>query len=154
MIDSEKETLVSFSRSLKLMGNQFELTAVHESRDRCVQAVEAGINEGRRIESLLTTFSEDSVTALINNRAGIEPVSVSDEVFYLVERCQRISVLTQGAFDISYGSVDKKYWNFDTGMTSLPDLRKAKKSVKLVGYRILYLIQKKRVFSLNTKECG
>jgi thiamine biosynthesis lipoprotein len=151
MIDSVKETLVSFSRSLKLMGNQFELTAVHESRDRCVQAVEAGINEVRRIESLLTTFSEDSVTALINNRAGIEPVSVSDEVFYLVERCQRISVLTQGAFDITYGSVDKKYWNFDTGMTSLPDLRKAKKSVKLVGYRNIILDPKEKSIFLKYK---
>ncbi len=133
------------------MGNQFELTAVHESRDRCVQAVEAGINEVRRIESLLTTFSEDSVTALINNRAGIEPVSVSDEVFYLVERCQRISVLTQGAFDITYGSVDKKYWNFDTGMTSLPDLRKAKKSVKLVGYRNIILDPKEKSIFLKYK---
>lgn len=49
-------------------------------------------------------------------------MKVPDEVFYSIKRCQRISILTQGAFDITYGSVDKKYWNFDTKMTQLPDL--------------------------------
>lgn len=151
MIDLLKENLVSFSRSLKLMGNQFEWTAVHESIDLCEQAVETGINEVRRIERLLTTFSEDSVTALINNSAGIQPVPVPEEVFYLVERCQRISALTQGAFDITYGSADKKYWNFDTGMTCLPDLRKAKKSVKLVDYRNIILDPNEKSIFLKYK---
>jgi thiamine biosynthesis lipoprotein len=138
---------VSHSESLKLMGNQFEFTAVHESFEICTLAVQKAIHEVRRIEQLLTTFSEDSITALINKKAGITPVQVPDEVFQLLIRCQRISVLTQGAFDITYGSVDKKYWNFDIKMTQLPDPKLAKKAVKLVDFRNLILdAEKKTVF--------
>jgi thiamine biosynthesis lipoprotein len=135
MSNIDLNCLQTFSATLKLMGNQFELTAVHESMETCKQAVENGILEVRRIETLLTTFSEDSITALINKNAGIRPIQVPDEVFHLIERCQRISNLTQGAFDITYGSVDKKYWNFDTKMTQLPNAKLAKKAVKLVDYR-------------------
>ncbi|MBK8348229.1 MAG: FAD:protein FMN transferase [Saprospiraceae bacterium] len=142
---------VSHSESLKLMGNQFELTAVHESLEVCKQAVEIGILEVRRIEALLTTFSEDSITASINNNAGLQPIQVPNEVFHLIERCQRISNLTQGAFDITYGSVDKTYWNFDTKMTQLPDPKIAKKAVKLVDYRNLVLDAKEKTVFLKYK---
>ena len=133
------------------MGNQFELTAVHESLEVCKQAVEIGILEVRRIEALLTTFSEDSITASINNNAGLQPIQVPNEVFHLIERCQRISNLTQGAFDITYGSVDKTYWNFDTKMTQLPDPKIAKKAVKLVDYRNLVLDAKEKTVFLKYK---
>jgi FAD:protein FMN transferase len=132
------------------MGNQFEFTAVHESLETCTEAVENGILEVRRIETLLTTFSDDSITALINKNAGIQPVQVPDEVFHLIERCQRMSSLTQGAFDITYGSVDKKYWNFDTRMTQLPDIKVAAKAVKLVNYKNVILDpEMKTVFLKN-----
>ncbi|MBK7635028.1 MAG: FAD:protein FMN transferase [Saprospiraceae bacterium] len=147
MTDQVTKPSISHSKSLKLMGNQFELTAVHESLEVCKQAVEIGILEVRRIEALLSTFSEDSITASINKNAGVSPIQVPVEVFYLIERCQRISNLTQGAFDITYGSVDKKYWNFDTKMAQLPDPKIAKKAVKLVDYRNLVLdAQEKTVF--------
>jgi thiamine biosynthesis lipoprotein len=147
MTEQLVKPLLTYSKSLKLMGNQFEFTAIHASHDICMHAVDKGIQEVQRIEQLLTTFSNDSITALINKNAGISPVQVPEEVFQLLVRCQRISVLTQGAFDITYGSVDKKYWNFDTKMTQLPDPRLAKKAVKLVDFRNLILdAEKKTVF--------
>lgn len=136
--------------SLKLMGNQFEFTAVNPSFEACQEGVAIGVEEVKRIEKLLTTFSEESVTALINKHAGLEPIYVPDEVFYLIERCQRISNITQGAFDITYGSVDKSYWNFDTKMTRLPDLKESAKAVKLVNYKNIILnSSEKTVFLKN-----
>ena len=136
--------------SLKLMGNQFEFTAVNPSLEACQEGVAIGVEEVKRIEKLLTTFSEESVTALINKHAGLEPIYVPDEVFYLIERCQRISSITQGAFDITYGSVDKSYWNFDTKMTRLPDVKESAKAVKLVNYKNIILnSSEKTVFLKN-----
>ncbi|HNG43740.1 MAG TPA: FAD:protein FMN transferase, partial [Cyclobacteriaceae bacterium] len=54
-------------------------------------------------------------------------------------RAQRISELTQGAFDITYGSIDKRLWNFDTTMTALPDAETAKASVRLINFRNVVL---------------
>ena len=47
------------------MGNQFEFTACHHDEALCRTAVEAGIDEVKRIEKLLTTFSDISYTAQI-----------------------------------------------------------------------------------------
>ena len=124
-----------FTRAMKLMGNHFELSVVGNREDWALERIEAGVKEIQRIERLLTTFSDDSETNLINRNAGITPVKVSWEVFDLIERCNRLSQITQGAFDITYGSIDKRLWNFDPSMTSLPDKETAKKMVRLINYR-------------------
>jgi FAD:protein FMN transferase len=131
--------LVLYKKGLKLMGNHFEISVVGHNEFIASQQIEAGIAEIQRIEKLLTTFNESSETSLINNNAGIAPVKVSSETFSVIERSIRISKLTQGAFDITYGSIDKRLWNFDTTMTSLPDKETAKKMVRLINYRNVIL---------------
>lgn len=128
-----------FSRGLKLMGNHFEFSVVGENGSRANACIDHAIAEVQRIEQLLTTFRDSSQTNQINAMAGIEPVTVDAEIFNLIERAQRISELTQGAFDITYGSIDKRLWNFDTTMTALPDAATAKASVRLINFRNVIL---------------
>lgn len=137
---------------MRLMGNHFELSVVGNRDDWALERIEAGVKEIQRIERLLTTFSEDSETNLINRHAGIAPVKVSQEVFELIERSNRISQVTQGAFDITYGSIDKRLWNYDPAMTSLPDARTAKKMVRLIDYKNILL--DKATSSVLLKEKG
>ncbi len=117
------------------MGNHFEISVVSADVYWAKQRIDAAVKEIRRIEALLTTFDDNSETNKINQYAGIRPVAVSQEIIQLIERSKKISDVTQGAFDISYGSVDKSLWNFDTQMTSLPDKKTAKNSVKLINYK-------------------
>ena len=121
------------------MGNHFQISAVAEEEAWAYACIDAGILEIQRIEKLLTTFSEESETALINRNAGVKPVAVSKETFNIIERSIRISRITQGAFDITYGSVDKRLWNFDTNLHSLPDKETAKKMARLIDYRNIML---------------
>jgi FAD:protein FMN transferase len=129
----------AFKRILKLMGNRFEITVVADKENLAQSMIDEAVEEISRIERLLTTFSNSSQTAAINRYAGIHPVQVDREVLDLIDRSLRISQLTQGAFDITYGSVDKRFWNFDTTMTSLPDPEMAKASVRLINYRNVIL---------------
>jgi thiamine biosynthesis lipoprotein len=124
---------------LKLMGNRFEISVVTVDEKRADEYIDAAVAEIRRIEELFTTFKETSQTNLINRNAGVQPVKVDKEVFDLVQRSLKISALTQGAFDISYGSIDKRFWNFDINMTSLPGKETAKHSVRLINYRNVVL---------------
>ncbi len=128
-----------FSRGLKLMGNQFGFSVVAMDEEWAEARISEAVAEVRRIEQLLTTFGDDSQTNRINAMAGIEPVKVDREVFDLIERSLRISRLTQGAFDITYGSIDKSLWNFDRNMTSLPDETVARSMVRLINYRNVIL---------------
>ena len=121
------------------MGNRFELTVVGHDEKFAQISIDKAIAEIKRIENLLTTFSNDSQTDRINQAAGTHPVKVDKEVFDLIARSLRISSITQGAFDISYGSLDKRFWNFDQNMTSLPDKETAKKMVRLINYKNIIL---------------
>ncbi|MDB4924480.1 MAG: FAD:protein transferase [Mucilaginibacter sp.] len=121
------------------MGNRFELSVVTDNEKWANEKIESGVNEIKRIEQLLTTFSDDSETNRVNQNAGIRPVAVSRETFDLINRSIRISEVTRGAFDITYGSVDKQLWNFDQKMTALPDKATAKKMVRLINFRNVVL---------------
>jgi thiamine biosynthesis lipoprotein len=135
----------------RLMGNRFELTVVSPDETAAQQSLNKAIAEIKRIEKLLTTFSDDSQTAAINAAAGLHPVKVDHEVYDLIERANRISAITQGAFDLSYGSLDKRFWNFDRTMTALPDKETAKKAVRLINYRNIILNEKDTTVFLNEK---
>ncbi|WP_294187801.1 FAD:protein FMN transferase [uncultured Sphingobacterium sp.] len=132
-----------FRRALRLMGNHFELTVVEDAEDKAAAHIDAAIAEIQRIEKLLTTFNEDSQTNLINRHAGICPVKIDREVYELIERSLRISRLTDGYFDISYGSIDKSLWNFDRGMPCLPDPKIVQQNLSLVNYNNILLDPKK-----------
>ncbi|MBS1522396.1 MAG: FAD:protein FMN transferase [Bacteroidetes bacterium] len=141
----------AFKKSCKLMGNHFELTVVAGDEKWAYEQIDAGVSEIQRIERLLTTFSDDSETNLINQNAGFSPVVVSAETFNLIERSLRISQVTQGAFDITYGSIDKRLWNFDQHMTALPDKETAKNMVRLINYQNVILDREKSTVFLKEK---
>ena len=117
-----------------MMGNHFEFTACHHDEELCRQAVEVSIQEVNRIEELLTTYSNTSFTTKVNQNAGIGPIEVPGEMIHLIQRSKKISQLTDGAFDITYGSIDKNFWNFNTKMETLPDPKKALEATRLVNY--------------------
>ena len=142
---------MQFKKNIRLMGNQFEFTLIDENENNANETFEIAIQEIKRIETLLTTFSDTSITFKINENAGISPVQVDDEVFQLIKRCQFISKITQGAFDISYGSLDKRFWNFDLNMTSLPDPKVAKKAVELINYENIILDETHKTVFLKNK---
>jgi FAD:protein FMN transferase len=145
------EELVLHKKILKLMGNRFEISVLSDDTLDADACIHSAVEEIQRIEMVLTTFNESSETNLINQHAGISPVKVSREIFDLISRSKRISELTQGAFDISYGSIDKRFWNFDVNMTELPDAELANQTVRLVNYRNIILDEKNGTVFLKEK---
>jgi FAD:protein FMN transferase len=145
------EIAVLHKKVLRLMGNRFEISVISEDADFAVTCIEAAIKEIQRIEKLLTTFNEESDTNRINAGAGIEPVKVEREVADLIVRSLKISHITQGSFDITYGSIDKRLWNFDVNMKSLPDPETAKRSVRLINYKNVIVDEKESTVFLKEK---
>ena len=134
----------------KLMGNRFEITVEAKTATETDFFLKKAVEEIARIEAMLSTYQETSETNLINKNAGLKPVKVSDEVFSLIKRSKKISEITDGTFDITYGSIDQRFWNFDTEMTELPDKVLAQKSIALIDYRNIILnTEEKTVFLKN-----
>lgn len=140
-----------FSKSLKLMGNIFTITVVSENAVFAEENFKVAIAEIQRIEAILTTYHPESQTNKINDNAGIQPVKVDEEVFNLIQRSVHISKITQGAFDLSYGSIDKSLWNFDKTMTQLPSSATALKMVYLINYNNIILDAENQTVFLKEK---
>lgn len=124
--------------TLKLMGSRFDITVVTNSETESNKYIDLAVAEITRIEKLISSWDANSETSAINKSAGIKPVKISPELFALIERALQISKLTDGAFDISYASMDK-IWKFDGSMTQMPSEEKIKASVAKVGFQNIVL---------------
>jgi len=140
----------SYHQKMKLMGSRFDITVVANNQQKATNYIHLAVQEITRIEKIISSWDPQSETSKINNNAGIKPVKVSKELFNLIQRSQIISQLTDGAFDISYASMDK-IWKFDGSMTVFPSEEKIKQSVAKVGYKNIILNKKKNTVFLAKK---
>ena len=129
---------VKYERVLKLMGTRFELAAISPSEEESKRAVEAGIGEIQRIEKLISSWDQESQTSAINQAAGVKPVKVDKELYDLIYRSEKLSGLTDGAFDISFASIDN-IWKFDGSMTHMPEVNTIAFATRLINYHNIQL---------------
>ncbi len=120
------------------MGSRFDITVVANNELEGNGYIDMAVAEIQRIEKLISSWDANSETSAINKNAGIQAVKVSPELFALIERAIRISELTDGAFDISYASMDR-IWHFDGSMTKMPSEATIAASVAKVGYKNIVL---------------
>ncbi len=120
------------------MGSRYEITVVAQNSSKAEEDIDLAVAEISRIEKLISSWDPNSQTSSINKNAGIKPVPVAQELYDLIKRAKAISELTDGAFDISYASMDA-LWKFDGSMTKMPDAATVKTSVAKVGYKNIIL---------------
>jgi thiamine biosynthesis lipoprotein len=132
------------------MGSRFVITVVAKDSITANAHIDTSIAEIDRIEKLISSWDENSQTSKINKYAGIKPVKVDTELFNLIERAIGISKLTDGAFDISYASMDK-IWKFDGSMTKMPSEEEVSNSVAKVDYKDILLDRRNSTIFLKIK---
>ena len=123
-----------YKRTLKLMGSRFDITVVADNEAQGEAYIDWAVGEITRIEKLISSWDPNSQTSAINANAGKKPVKVDRELIERIQRAIAISKLTDGAFDISYASMDK-IWKFDGSMTAMPDAQTITNSVEKVGFQ-------------------
>jgi len=147
---AQEKELITVHKAMELMGSRFDITVVAKNEDVGYINIDEATAEISRIEKLISSWDPDSETAQINRNAGVKPVKVSSEVFMLIERSKQISELTDGAFDISYTSLDE-VWKFDGSMRSKPSEEKIEASISKIGYRKIILNEREQTVFLAKK---
>lgn len=132
------------------MGSRYEITVTASDSLKAEQYINLAVDEISRIEKLISSWDPSSQTSEINRNAGIKPVKVSPELYNLIDRALKISEITDGAFDISYASMDK-IWKFDGSMTKMPSEKEIKESVSKVGYQNIIINPKDTSVFLKNK---
>jgi thiamine biosynthesis lipoprotein len=140
----------TFKRTLLLMGSRFEITVVAQDSTVANIYIDDAVAEITRIEKLISSWDLNSQTSMINRNSGVKPVVIDPELFGLIERASKISKLTDGAFDISYASMDD-IWKFDGSMTEMPSEDIIRTSVAKVGFQNIVLDKEKSTVFLKIK---
>lgn len=139
---------VTVRKTLKLMGTRFEITVVAPNEDIGYINIDEAVSEIKRIEKIISSWDEGSETSLINKNAGIKAVKVSPELFGLIERAKKISEITDGAFDVSYASMDN-IWKFDGSMDRAPSEKAIQQSIAKIGHQKIILDAKEQTVFLS-----
>ncbi len=139
-----------YTKITKLMGSRFDITVVDNDSIQANKDIQIAIDEIKRIEKIISSWDKNSQTSKVNQYAGIKPVKVNLELFNLIKRSIIISKLTDGAFDITYASMDR-IWKFDGSMKEFPSKEKIKKSVEKVGFQNIILNKKDTTVFLKLK---
>jgi thiamine biosynthesis lipoprotein len=132
------------------LGSPFEITLVGKDTTEINQNIDLAISELKRIEHVISDWIPTTPVSEVNRNAGIQPVVVPQELIDLIERSIKISKLTDGAFDVTYASMDK-IWKFDGSMKAMPTEEEIKKSVAKVGYQNIVMDKNKRTVFLKLK---
>ena len=133
------------------MGTGFDITVIATNEKQGTHFITTAIKEISRIERLISSWDQNSQTSNINRNAGIAPVKVDSELLQLIERAIKISQLTDGAFDISYASMDR-IWKFDGSMTVMPTSEKIHASVSKVGYEKILIDKEESTIFLKEAD--
>lgn len=139
-----------YTQKTKMLGSPFEMTVVAQDTVEGNYFIQKAIDEVKRIEHLISDWIPTTQISQVNQNAGITPIRVDQEIFQLIERAIKISKLTNGAFDISYASMDK-IWKFDGSMKEMPTEEAIKNSVAKVGYQNIILNEKESTIFLKNK---
>ena len=121
-----------------MMGTEVSVLLWHDDPVAGELLVEQVFAEVHRIDQLMSTYIDDSRISDINRRAASEPVPAGDELFQLIRRSLDISVLTLGAFDVTYESVGQHY---DFRNRQRPDDTTVAEERKLINWKFVELDQ-------------
>ena len=119
-----------------MMGTEVSVYLWSDDPEAGLAALEAVFQEAGRIDHLMSTYKDDSEISKINRTAAVSPVAVGHELYQLIARSLEISVLTQGAFDITYDSVGQHY---DFRERQRPDDETVVSELENIDYRYIEL---------------
>lgn len=117
-----------------IMGTRVHVELFVDDDSRGPGLLESVMDEMHRIDRAFSSFKEDSELSKVNRQAVLGWVEVSDELLGLITKAHQVSVLTDGAFDITYASVGR-YYDYREGKT--PDPQTMQRAVKAIDYRYI-----------------
>ena len=124
--------------SHEAMATTFEVIVVHEDARYARQAAAAAFDEVNRLEAELSRFIENSDISRINNLAANQPLQLGLAAFECLQLSYRIYAETNGAFDITIGSL-LSCWRNEDGTPHTPSKKELELARRNTGTHLLKL---------------
>src|SRR5271154_1939319 len=131
-----------------IMGTRITVELWAEDAAKGDRAIDAVLEEMRHIDESMSTYKPSSEVSLVNAKAADGPMRISKELFDLLVTAKEYSVITDGAFDITYASVGYLY---DFRKHIHPDEAQIDKALPAVDYRHVLLDPKNQTVQFSQK---
>ncbi|WP_027330069.1 FAD:protein FMN transferase [Marinimicrobium agarilyticum] len=129
-----------FSDEQSIMGTQIVVRLWHADAEVAQAAIAAVMEEMHRINRHFSPYLEDSELSRLNREAVTaskqSPLSISEELTWLLAQSLRYGELTDGAFDVTFGSVGR-YYDYRKG--EQPDKAAREALLAAIDYRKIRL---------------
>ena len=131
-----------------IMGTRITVELWAEDAAKGEQAIDAVLDEMRHIDESMSTYKPTSEVSQVNAKAADGPMHISKELFDLLTTAKEYSVITDGAFDITYASVGYLY---DFRKHVRPDDAQIAKALPAVNYQHVILDPKSQTVQFSQK---
>ena len=135
--------------SHEAMATTFEVFIQSEDVRYAQQAARAAFDELDKLEQELSRFIENSDISRINNLAANQPLQIGLAAFECLQLCTRIYAETNGAFDITIGSLLGCWLNEDKTMR-IPSEEQLNLARQRTGLHLLKLDETEHTVQLLT----
>jgi thiamine biosynthesis lipoprotein len=131
-----------------IMGTRITVELWSDDRPKAEEAIDALLDEMRHIDESMSTYKPTSEVSQVNAKAADGPMKISKELFDLLVKAREYSVITDGAFDITYASVGYMY-NFPKHIH--PTEAQISKALPAVNYKHVLLDPKNQTVQFSQK---
>ncbi len=135
--------------SHQAMATTFEILVVHEDERYARQAAAAAFDEVDRLEDELSRFRENSDITRINNLPAHQSLQVGLDVFECLKASAKMYAQTNGAFDVTVGSL-VKCWRAEDGSPRTPSPQELERARLHTGMNLLELNEQEHSVQLST----
>jgi thiamine biosynthesis lipoprotein len=129
------------------MGTRFKIILYAPDADTAKKAADAAFARIADLDGIMSDYRPASELMQLCAKSGGDPVKVSDDLFFILQKAQETSRLSDGAFDVTVGPV-VKLWRLSRRSQRLPDPEKLAAARDLVGWQNVKLDAKEQTVQL------
>jgi thiamine biosynthesis lipoprotein len=133
------------------MGTKFRLIFYASDKETAGKAAKATFARVAQLNQIMSDYSPTSELMELCKKSEQKPagpIQVSDDLFYVLQKAQEVSQLSDGAFDVTISPI-VRLWRQARKDHRLPDPDVLKEAMKRVGYKNLVLDTKARTVDLR-----
>lgn len=132
-----------------LFGTVVDITVIAKTKSD-QSAIDKAFSIMKDLDNKFSIYNRSSEVSKINQNAGQSAVKVSDDTFNILEKAYKFSQLSEGAFDISIGSI-VDLWGFGTAKNRIPTDDEINGKLSLVDYKKISLDRLNKTVKLIDK---
>lgn len=136
-----------YSKQELLLGTYVQIRIYDDGKE---EVLDKAFDRIKELGDKITVNEEGSEIDAVNEKAGIEPVKVSDDVYTLLKKAYEYSQDSNGGFDMAIGPITQ-LWHIGFDDARKPSQEEIDQALKLVDYHKVVLNDNEKTAYLEEK---